>query len=257
MGGERGNRDLYALVVFGGCFPVLDRRDVHGRDDKEVGKGGKVKASRSGIGSDPGGQGDRRFEARFHGSVAASLFKDTIHRIAHRQESRKLRRVRRVVPMVREINLGGEVHRFEGVRSRGISFAVPRHPRLFAGEAKDGRKPTHQPCEHPVEHKHRPLPQAIRWSIAIHAIFPNVEVQGRELDGTKIVRKPHGMGELIGVVGSQNRDIGVMQPMEHVAIEGVQLHVLLGGDRMCGEVTQQPAQSVANPAVAFGRLLED
>lgn len=99
--------------------------------------------------------------------------------------------------------------------------------------------------------------QAAR-GVAVETVLGDVNVEGAEIDGAKLVEKDEDLAEVVCIVSLAALLFQVLELAEDPAVherELVGLHRIFCGVESV-QIAQQHAQRVAEAAVTFGGLLE-
>ena len=169
---------------------------------------------------------------------------------AHRAHALDALGQRVVLPLGRQRGEDAQVH------ARVVRVAG--EPGFLRGEADEGREPGGQAVEQPIEHGAHGAPARRMRRVAIERILADVEVEGREIDRAEVMQRHEHLVE--GEVFAPASDVAVeaVEPVQHPALQRGQLgrRQALAGVEI-GEVAQQVAQRVAQPAVGIDLMAQD
>ena len=156
-----------------------------------------------------------------------------------------------VAPGAGDLGEEAQVHAFLLARVAG-------QPGLLGGEADDRRQPGGEAVEYPVEYAARRAPAGRGSGVAIETVLAHVEIEGRQIDGTKRVQfREQGM-EFQVVASLPHRLVQFPQPVQDPAFQFRHLGVGQAlGFREIVQVAQQEAQRVAQAPINVGVVLDD
>jgi hypothetical protein len=133
-----------------------------------------------------------------------------------------------------------------------------RQPNLFHGEAQDGRKPCGEALEQKIKNGARGAAPYAAGRIAIKRVFPNVEIEGRQIRRAELGERVEDVGEVESTVAFAHELIELGQPVQHIALE---LRHLGGGQPLAvlevGKIGEGEAQAVAQLAIDIDGGLHD
>ena len=141
--------------------------------------------------------------------------------------------------------------RFEMHGSRG---GIAREPGLLGREAEHRREPSHGGSKQMIEHSEAGLARHRRIRIAIEHVFPDIEIEGRQIDRQESAQPCKNAFVVEVGIGLADKGIELSEPMQHQAFQLRHCSNSNAIGRMeMRQVAEHPAQRVAKLAIGVDR----